>query len=203
MQVLYPTLRRTEKEKIPGIYRNMRNVLVYLLAACFVLYYPICRILSMWLPQYSDSLKYLGILLPMSMCSVKASMLINTLLKVYRQEKTIMMANLISILVAVLTTVVSIYVFDSLDMALFAILLNTMVKTMVSDFYLSKVLRVRIFADLVEEVLIAAVFVLSAWVIEGLVGMGVYLAFMIVLFVFHGKRFVSSVKETVTVSRKI
>lgn len=200
--VLYPTLRRTNKARIPSFYRNTRNVLVYLMAACFILYYPICQVLGLWLPQYSDSLIYLGILLPMSLYSVKASLLVNTLLKVYRQEKTIMTANLVSIIVAVLTTAVSIYVFNSLDMALFAILLNTMVKTMVSDWFLSKVIDVKIAADLIEELLIAVVFVVSSWIIGGYVGMGIYFASLIVLFLFRGKRFVSSLKETVSVSLK-
>ena len=60
--VLFPSLQRIERDKLPQMYKSIRNILSPLLFFVMIFYFVGCYILDLWLPQYSASLQYLGIL---------------------------------------------------------------------------------------------------------------------------------------------
>ena len=62
--VMFPMLRRTERKKLPYIYILFRNILTVVLLAMLTIYYPARIILSLWLPKYADSLKYMAFIVP-------------------------------------------------------------------------------------------------------------------------------------------
>ena len=55
--VLFPVLRRMDEQKLRDIYSVMRMVLTVPLYAILLVYVPFKEILSLWLPQYAESLK--------------------------------------------------------------------------------------------------------------------------------------------------
>lgn len=80
--VLFPSLKRTEKDKLPNLYLDIRNVISPLLFIVLLAYFPMCAILEIWLPKYTPSLKYIGVLMPSLIFSSKVSLLTNNYLKV-------------------------------------------------------------------------------------------------------------------------
>ncbi|MGH2189613.1 hypothetical protein ACQ10K_17670, partial [Enterococcus faecium] len=62
--VMFPLLRRTNKERLPSLFVTLRGVFVPLTYAILLLYVPVKFVLGMWLPEYSESLKFMGILFP-------------------------------------------------------------------------------------------------------------------------------------------
>ena len=86
--VLFPALRRTGEAQQKKIYNKLRVYLGLFLPAVFITYFPLKLFVGWWLPQYSESLKYLALLLPLCTFDGKMQMLCNTYLKVLRQEKS-------------------------------------------------------------------------------------------------------------------
>ena len=62
--VIFPSLKRTAPDKLPDIYEKIRCYVSLILFFVIILYFPGCWILEKWLPNYSSSLVYLGIVLP-------------------------------------------------------------------------------------------------------------------------------------------
>lgn len=85
--VMFPLLRRTNKERLPSLFVTLRGVFVPLTYAILLLYVPVKFVLGMWLPEYSESLKFMGILFPIVIYEGRMSLLINTYLKTLRKEK--------------------------------------------------------------------------------------------------------------------
>ena len=54
--ILFPILRRTEERKLPNIYLTMRDFLMVTLLGFLLIYFPLKVILSIWLPEYLESL---------------------------------------------------------------------------------------------------------------------------------------------------
>ena len=79
--VLFPMLRRASQDAINDIYASLRTCLMLILLGVMVLYYPVKEGLSLWLPQYAESLKYMALLFPVCIFESKVSMLTNTYLK--------------------------------------------------------------------------------------------------------------------------
>ena len=182
--VLYPALRKTDTARLPSLYTKIRDVLMLVVFGLLVLYYPMAYVLGNWIPQYSDSLHYMAVLFPMCAYASKKNLLIVTYLQVYRMEKTIFKVNLVGVAVAVITTAISVYLFDSLFLAVLSILVNQAFRCIYADLKLSKVIQLKIWKDIIYELALTSLFVLGNWFIEGISGTLIYVfAYVIYLYI--------------------
>ena len=188
--VLYPTLRQASFVKLPGLYQTIRNVLMIPLLGCLVLYYPIEQVLSVWLPQYADSIRYMAILFPLCVYASKMTMLIQTYMNVYRMEKTMLKVNCSGVVVAVLTTTISVFILNNLTLAMVSIVINQMFRCICAELVLSKKLEISVRKDVALEAILAVVFILCNWYIGSWYGLGIYFAIYVVYCIVEKKKIV-------------
>lgn len=197
--VLFPTLRRTNSQRLPQIYMIMRNMIAIPSLAILIFYMPIKSILTLWLPQYAESLKYLAILLPMCVFEGRTQLLINTYLKTLRKENLILYANMITVLLSLGVTGVSVYVLENMDIAVASIIFMLIFKCLIAEFLLSKLLNIEIKKDFAMEIILTVIFIISSWVISGFFGLLLYTAtYALYLFL---KR--NAIKETIASAKEI
>lgn len=174
--VMFPSLQRIEQDKLPQMYKSIRNVLSPLLFFIMIFYFVGCWVLNMWLPQYSASLQYLGILLPIIIFSSKVSLLTNNYLKVYRKEKLMLLANFISIAVGAVLFVLSAYVFNNLYVLLGCVVFVIMLNSVLSEIFVMKTINVKIVKEFVIEAVMTLGFILCASLLSLWIGCAVYAA---------------------------
>ena len=172
--VIYPILRRTNKDKLTDIYKIMRIMLMGLVFGALVFYYPAQKILTLWLPQYTESLRYAAILLPICVYESKVSILINTYFNTLRLESLQMKCNLISLVFSIILTCMSIYVFDSVTATIFSILIVLMFRCVLCEIVLSTKLPIAVVKDIVIETFMTATFVICNWYFK-ISGMLIYM----------------------------
>jgi len=99
---LFPAMRRIDEKYIKESF-VLTNDLLCCFGLCLQwLYFPLCILLTIWLPNYVDSFTYMGLLFPMCIYDIKWTSLESTILKAIRQEKQILYTNIVSLLVSVL-----------------------------------------------------------------------------------------------------
>lgn len=196
--VLYPTLRRVSQERAISLYSAIRDILMTILLASLVFCYPLQIIMLKLLPQYSDSLIYLPILFPVCIYSAKVTMLIQTYMQVFRMEQLILKVNLFSILIAVINTVVSVYVFHSLTIAIISILVTSAIRSIIAEYVLSKKIDISIWHDSIIETVFVILFVGVSYFVNMGFGMIVYTPVYIVYAVSKYK----SIKQAVLVIKE-
>lgn len=174
--VLYPTLRRTNENELNNIYDVLRNVLMVPMLGCLIIYYPVELVLSLWLPQYAESMRYMAILFPMCIYAAKSSLLVTTYLNVRRMEKTTLIVNLIGVGVAVVTTALSVFVFNNLTLAMISIVFNQMFRCVLGEFLLAKNMKISVLKDNICEVLLTILFIGVSWFIGAWLGVALYFA---------------------------
>lgn len=157
--VLFPSLKRLDREKLPDIYMTTRSVLSPLLFFAMLLFFPGCWLLELWLPKYADSLVYLGILLPLVVYSSKVSLLTNNYLKTYRKERFMLIANVITAAVGAAAFVLCAYVFDNLMALLVCIVAVIMFNSMLSEVMVLRVIEKKIILPFIWEALMTAGFI--------------------------------------------
>lgn len=185
--VLYPTLRRTDEHHLSGIYILLRNLLMVPCLGCLIAYYPLELILSAWLPQYAESMKYMAILFPMCIYAAKYSLLVQTYLNVYRMEKTTLTVNLISVAVAMVTTAVSVFLLESLTLAMMSIVLNQMFRCILGEWMLAKRNGLSVLKDNLCEIAMTVLFIGVSWFIGAWTGELIYLAGYVVYLIVKRK----------------
>ncbi len=185
--ILFPILRRTEKDKLPSIYITMRDFLMIFLLGILIFYYPLKVVLSNWLPLYRESLMYLALIFPISVYEGKMALLINTYLRTLRKEKQILKINLLSLAISIVVTFVTTVTFKNLDLAIFSIILILAIRSVLAEIFLSKVLEISLKRDLVLESVIIFVFILSGWFINSWLTLIIYLiTYIIYIYIKRG-----------------
>ena len=193
--VLFPSLKRIDENKLPEMYKTVRSILSPLLFFMMIFYFAGCWILNMWLPKYSDSLVYLGVLLPIIIYSSKVSLLTNNYLKVYRKEKTMLIVNLISITVGIVVFSLCAFLFDSLFALLSGVVFVIMLNSILSEICVLRVIKVRIVKDFIFEAIMTVGFILAAVLLPLWMGCLVYAGLFVLYGIANYKSIVKLLKQ--------
>ena len=183
--VLFPSLKRMDKDKLPKMYMSIRNAISPLLFFAMLFYFPGCFILERWLPKYQPSLVYLGILLPIIIYTSKVSLLTNNYLKAYRKERAMFLINVISVAIACGVFAFCAYVADDLTVLLITIVLAVMLRSVVSEIVVMKIIGIKMVSDFIIEAAMTLIFVLCAKLLPLMAGFAVYLVFLAVYIYFY------------------
>ena len=62
--VLFPSLKRLDREKLPEMYGNIRKAISLFMCFALVMFFPGSYIVEKWIPAYAVSLQYLSSFLP-------------------------------------------------------------------------------------------------------------------------------------------
>ena len=198
--VLFPSLKRADPDKLPELYKQIRDGISPFLICILICYYPGCWILNKWIPAYNQSLVYLGILLPIIVFTSKVSLLTNNYLKAFRKEKKMFLINVISVCLAVGAFVLSAYIFDNLIMLLICIVAVLMFRSIASEIEVMKILNLHGVRDFIIEILMTIVFVFSTIQFNLWEGFLIYLLTEIIYIYFyrkHLREYVYSIKKII------
>lgn len=171
--VIYPILRRTNQNKLLDIYKIMRNLLMGFVFGALIFYYPAQKILTLWLPQYAESLRYAAILLPICVYESKVSILVNTYFYTLRLESLQMKCNLIALALSVMLTGISIYFFNSVISAILSILIVLVFRCALCEIVLSSKFPIKVIKNIIIELLMTIAFIICNWYFN-LLGMFIY-----------------------------
>ena len=132
-------------------------------------------ILSWWLPQYAESLRYMALLFPICVFESKNSMIVNTYLKALRKEKFLMRASWFAVGVSLACSAVFVYILHDLNLSIACIPVILGVRCYVGEAILAKELKVNIWKDVLVEIGLVIVFILVSWNVESIISTLVYL----------------------------
>ena len=164
--VVFPILKRTDEKKLPRIFTTMRDFLMALLFGALIIYYPLKTVLSMWLPQYASGLMYMALLFPIFVYEGKMALLINTYFKTFRKEKLMMRINLISLILSLFITFITTVLFKNLDIAIVSIVVLLAFRSILAEIFLSKLLSITVYKDIILELMMTLIFILTGWFIN-------------------------------------
>lgn len=190
--VLFPSLKRMDENKLPSVYKNVRQALSFVMFLALLFYFPGRYILLIWLPNYSTSLVYLAILMPIVVYSSKVTLLTNNYMKVYRKERTMFIINLLTVAIGFGSFVLSAFVFNDLTLLLVMIVAAVTINSIVSEMFVLKIIKVKVLYEFITETVMTVGFILSAYLLPLWIGFGVYAVLFAAYFAINLK----SVKET-------
>ncbi|OUP49748.1 lipopolysaccharide biosynthesis protein [Lachnoclostridium sp. An181] len=185
--VLYPMLKNISEEKYSEVYIKMRNMLMIPVLGLLVVYYPAKVILSWWLPQYAESLRYMALLFPMCVFESKMTMLINTYLKALRKEKVIMQINWIAVIVTIVTTAISVYIVDNLTLAIVSLPILMGIRSCIGEIILAKEISISIKKDMIVEWILTFIFICTGWFLQSWMTTVIY-AFAYIVYLIWKKK---------------
>lgn len=184
---IFPLLKRVSNEKYSEIYPYLRTFIMPVVLVLLVSYYPISFILTKWLPNYSESMKYMGILFPIVVFEGKVGLITNTYLKALRKEREIFIVNFFSALLSLITTAITIYILDSLMMVILTIPLLLGFRSLFAEIVLSKHLNVSVAKDMILEIIMVICFICFSMLMNPMLGLICYVLCIVIYLVVKKK----------------
>lgn len=183
--VLFPALRQTSKEQLTIVYSKTREGLGFLLPLVFIAYIPIKALLSIWLPQYQESLRYLELLLPICTYDGKMQMVSNTYLKVLREEKMLLRINIITMIISTFLCTVSAFMIDNVYFVIISMVAAIVIRSIIAELYVASKLEIKVKSkNMISELAIAIVFMFVTWNMSGIYAMFIitisYIIFLLI-----------------------
>lgn len=182
--IMFPILRRTNEKKLPSIYITMRDFLVVILLGALIICYPLKFVLSVWLPKYADSLKYMALVFPMCVFEGKMALLNNTYLKTLRKEKLMLKINLTTLTLSIILTFITTILLKNLNLAVVSIIVLLTFRCVLAEMFISKILKISLYKDIIMELTMTLIFILTGWFINSCLVVLFYgAAYIIYLFI--------------------
>lgn len=184
--VLFPALRRLNRNNLQNYYKNLTLGLFYILPLMYVLYLPLQFILRYWLPDYSKSIDYLSIILPICYFDGKMNLIGNTFFKVLNKQVLLLKINILAIIFATVWGLIGAYIFNNVTFVIVGMVATIMFRSIISDLILSKDIHVKVINLELMDILLAIIFMLVAnnfaWYIAMLVILILYILRILIYF---------------------
>ena len=129
-------------------------------------YYPVKVVLTRMLPAYAESIRYMALLFPVCVFDCKISLLANTYLKALRKEREILVINLFSVLLSVITTGITVYVVHSLELAVVSIVIILAIKCDMAEIFLAQNMKISVYKDMLVESAFVVIFISTSWFLD-------------------------------------
>ena len=172
--VLFPSLKRMDASQLPGLYKKIRSGVTPILYFCLLFYYPGSFLLGIWLPAYRDSMMYLGIWFPMIIFTTKVSLLTNNYLNAYRKEKILLTINLFVVAVSFVVYLLESVLFSNVLIILGTVVFAIMIRSIISEIVISKCINIKLTVDIILDVIVSGLFVVSIFFRNGIIGFMFY-----------------------------
>lgn len=184
---LFPSLKRINETRLPDIYNKIRKSLTPVMFLILLLYFPAAYLLTIWLPSYEISMKYLGVILPFIIFTSRINLLTNNYLKAYRMEKQIFIVNLLSIALSFGLFCLLAIVFSNLQGILITLVTVVMFQSILLEIKVMDIIKMRFFKDIVIEGFVTGSFIVCTQFFELRSGLFIYIVIIIIYTMFYFK----------------
>jgi O-antigen/teichoic acid export membrane protein len=164
--VIFPVVRRMDNKSRARTYGLLRSTLVSILPLIYLLYFPGAWLLGLWLPQYTESLSYLAIMLPICVFDCKMQLIVSTYLKTFRKENALLWLNATTLGVSLAVCSISTFVFSNLIMTTISMVAAIALRSFISEIYIGRFLGTLNWRVLVSELILAVWFMVSAYIYD-------------------------------------
>lgn len=161
--VAFPVLKRLDAEGQREKYLSIRLMLHTVLPCAYLLYVPARLVLGFWLPDYSESLVYLALTMPLCVYSCKANLLFNTYLKMGRREGTLCAVNVAAMVLNAALALASIVGLASVELATCGIVASVALRDLAFELIMSRRFGNPVARFCVAEALVTAGFMAASW----------------------------------------
>lgn len=141
--VIYPLLKNKDSQFHRDFFPKVDCLIDLIIPFTFVLLPIISIIITHYLPKYTDSIPYFFIVFPLCMFETKNSALLNTYMKVFRKERTLLMVNFISFIFSLTFCSIAIYLLDSIPIALISVTCSILLKSQIMRNIIAKDLEIK------------------------------------------------------------
>lgn len=193
--VLFPSLRQAGEGEVRSFYRAARDAMGLLFPCVYALYFPLAWVLSLWLPDYVSSFRYLVLLLPICVFDSKMNITGTTFYNVLRKERVMLAVNAAAAGACFVLVLVSTYAIQSVLAVMASMALVITARSIFSEAYMNRILGVSPNKIWIFELVLTAEFNVVAFLLPAGSAFCVYVTSYVVFLVVFRRNLSSTVRK--------
>lgn len=158
--VLFPILRNSAEDAAKNIFEQGNFILGYAAMLSFGLFFLLRWIISIWLPEYTESLTFLVYLFPLVLFEMKTQILYVTFCKSLNKLKLLFSVNIITLAVAVGIYFMAVQL-QSIETVLIGMLVSLLIRSILLYFFILRKYGLKADSIIIAEVVFSAGFILA------------------------------------------
>ena len=178
--VLFPALRQGNENERRSFYRGIRDAMEIAFPGIYLLYFPVAALLSKWLPQYSASMVYFILLIPVCVFNTKMDICCTTYFKVLRKERLLLRVNVYTVVASSLLSIIGLFCFGSVEAVIMGAVMCIVGRSLWSERYLDKMLAIESTQIPFQEILLTFAFILLTLCLPGVIAELCYLILFVI-----------------------
>lgn len=191
--VIYPYLRRAKEDTYKSVYETIRISITMLMSVTLCGYFVIKFIVSVFLPQYTDSFAILIFLVPTVIYSGQMNILIANYYKVMQKTKEYTTNNITALILSILTNIIAYFIYKDITSIAIATLVSFILWVIYSDLYFKKIIKVSVGRAYILDFLVLAIFFFSAYFFKWYNGLVIYIVLLILLLTINNRKDIKNI----------
>ena len=158
--VIYPFLKRLKSVNMVVVYKSVESLVMPVLLALLLIYYPLNLVINAWLPNYSHAIVYMSYLFPIGLYQGKFEILTNTFFKAWRMENQLLMSNCVALVSSAVLTYITAFLLHDLDLTVLTVMIALIIRCLISEIYVKKVIKNSSAMSFLSETIMVVLFML-------------------------------------------
>ena len=185
--VMYPTLKRSSKDKLNCIFNNLNSVIIIISFAAISLYFPLCSFVKWFLPQYTDSLVIFRIIFPGVAITTPITTIMHNYYKVYGINELFFKKGLLALLLSIFANIIAYIGFGTMEsISIASIIMLVLWYLFIDEYFVVNIPEYSRWKNVGYIVLIMIAFYFSSLFSLWLVGLFVYVvSYICTTLLFH------------------
>lgn len=184
--VIYPALRRIPEEMYQEIYSELTDAVTLFLFFSLFAYYPIYYFVFNVMPDYKEVLSYFNILFVLSLLQIKMNLVVNTFYKVLREEKALLKANLVCVILGFSLSTGVVLFHKTVELMALALLINIIYRVYRSDYFIQNKFKSNGHNTMILELAVFSIFLIITTYLSIQISFSIMLLFSV--FVLFNKK---------------
>lgn len=173
--VIYPTLNRLDKNNYPNYFIMLNKVLLIIAFGLLVILFPLKIFISTFMEEYVGIFSYLSIIFAIIFVQSKMLILINPYYKLLRKESTMLSANLLGVLIAIILVVPTYMITKSVTLVAIGTLVAMLIRLYLSEIFLKKEQSIFNNINIIIEIVGLSLYILLGLISNLFIGFLAYL----------------------------
>jgi O-antigen/teichoic acid export membrane protein len=199
--VIYPTLRRRPKQDYIGYFNKTTRIYFAFALVMLAGYFPAVAFIDLIATQYTPVVAFLNAIFVITVLQGKMQLVNNTYYKVLRLERLMLVANVTSLLIATVLSVIGFALTRSVLVIAYAALATMLFRTYASEVFLRRYMGEALDLRLWTEVLVLGAFLLVTLTLAPARAAGVWIALMVAAVIVRRVELVAAWRQVRSVLR--
>lgn len=179
--VLYPNLRRTEESKLKKQYSSLVGIILCVVFACLIIYFPLNVFVKWFLPKYTDSLKIFRVIFPGLAISSAITIVMHNYYKTLGINFQFFVKSVITLGVSAVANLIAYYTIGTTVSISQASIITMIFWYILVEIYFVKHYKIKWIRNFVYMIIMMIAFYLISEIQNQWIGMCVYIITFIIL----------------------